>query len=572
MASADIVVNVLTKLQDSGVKSAEQKFGKFGGAMKKAMVPAIAATGVIVAFGVSAVNSASRLEQAMGGVKAVFGDNSTTIEKWASQSAKSIGLAKSEYGELATLIGSQLKNAGLPMDEVTKKTGALITKGADLAAMYGGTTAEAVEALSSALKGEFDPMDKYGGSLSAAKIAAEQAAQGTDKLTGKAADQAKAMATLSLINKQTADSQGKAAAESDSMAAKTQQATAQYEDMKATLGTALLPAMSTLMGYLAKLVTWMGKNTTVVYVIVGALLALAAAVIVVNVAMLILSANPIVLIIAAVVAVVILLGVAFYMAYQRSETFRKVVQAVFAVVTSSAKAFLSAAKAVFTGVWNAGRASVNAIRSAWNSMFSAVRSLALTFTTALRNAFNTVRNAASTTVSSIRSAFTNMWTTVRTAAQNAFSKVSGYIAAVKTTAVTLKNYITDKLATCWDAVKTAADRALSPVTTAINAIKTAISNVITKVGDLISALGRIKVPKISLPKIPGLGKSAPAVATAPAGMLGASPRVARPTRAAASSGGSVVNINVTGAVDPEATARQIRRILEGHNRRGGLAS
>lgn len=34
--------------------------------------------------------------------------------------------------------------------------------------------------------------------------------------------------------------------------------------------------------------------------------------------------------------------------------------------------------------------------------------------------------------------------------------------------------------------------------------------------------------------------------------------------------GRVVNINVSGAIDPEGTARQIRRILAGHDRRVGL--
>jgi hypothetical protein len=40
--------------------------------------------------------------------------------------------------------------------------------------------------------------------------------------------------------------------------------------------------------------------------------------------------------------------------------------------------------------------------------------------------------------------------------------------------------------------------------------------------------------------------------------------------AAASSGG--INITVNGAIDPEATARQIRRILAGHDRRMGLTT
>src|SRR5262245_41043240 len=133
-----------------GLDKAEGKVGKFSNAMSKAALPAAAIGAAVLVGAKKAVDAASHLEQSMGDVEAVFGKNAATVKRWATNAADSIGLAKSEYGDLATLIGSQLKNAGLPMDQVTKKTGDLITMGADLAAMYGGTTKEAVEALSSA--------------------------------------------------------------------------------------------------------------------------------------------------------------------------------------------------------------------------------------------------------------------------------------------------------------------------------------------------------------------------------------------------------------------------------------
>src|SRR4029077_20579711 len=145
----------------------------------------------VIAFSKQAFDAASRTQQAMGAVDTVFGKSAGQIKRWAAGAADSVGLAKSEYGELAAVIGAQLKNLGVPMDQVAGKTNDLVKLGADLSATYGGTTAEAVEALSSVLKGETDPIEKYGISIKQATIAAEMAKEGTDKLTGAAAKQAK---------------------------------------------------------------------------------------------------------------------------------------------------------------------------------------------------------------------------------------------------------------------------------------------------------------------------------------------------------------------------------------------
>ena len=88
---------------------------------------------------------------------------------------------------------------------------------------------------------------------------------------------------------------------------------------------------------------------------------------------------------------------------------------------------------------------------------------------------------------------------------------------------------------------------------------------------LISWLGRIKVPKISLPKLPGLGKSAPAARYTPVGLTGPASRSGAGSvagRAATTAPGVVINI--TGPTDPEGAARAIRRVLDRHEQRTGL--
>jgi len=210
------------------------------------MVKAAAAFAGVGAFMQSAVDAASRLQQSSGAVEAVFKGSADAVKQFSTDAAQSLGLSKSAYQELATVIGSQLKNAGVAMDQLAPKTQEIIAKGADLAAMFGGTTAEAVDALSSALKGERDPIERYGISLNQAAIDAEIMAEGLDTSTSAAKQAATQQATLALIYKQSADSQGAAAREADSYASVMQQLNAIWENSIADVGSALLPALSSL--------------------------------------------------------------------------------------------------------------------------------------------------------------------------------------------------------------------------------------------------------------------------------------------------------------------------------------
>ena len=282
---------------------------------KHAKKAALLATGAFAGIGVGAfkfssdaVALAADLEQSIGAVDTVFGGSAERIHKWAKSAANDVGLTRNEFNELGSLIGTQLKNGGTAMDRLAPKTNKLITLGADLSSMFGGSTAEAVEALSSALKGERDPIERYGVTLNDAAIKAEALQTGLVKTTKDASavrqasikltvaqakyneeirkhgkdsleavkaegqllaatdrfnkasagkveeltDQQKQTATLSLIYKQTADAQGNFAKESDTLSGKQQRLKASLEDTKTEIGTALLPIVADAADFLLK--------------------------------------------------------------------------------------------------------------------------------------------------------------------------------------------------------------------------------------------------------------------------------------------------------------------------------
>ncbi len=95
-----------------------------------------------------AIQSGSRLEQSVGAIEAVFGSSGKVVDKWAKDAAKNMGLSEAAARESLSLIGAQLKNFGFDLDEARERGQELVGLGADMAATFGGTTADAVDALS----------------------------------------------------------------------------------------------------------------------------------------------------------------------------------------------------------------------------------------------------------------------------------------------------------------------------------------------------------------------------------------------------------------------------------------
>lgn len=232
----------------SGLGKASSAVGKFA---KLAGAAAIAAGGAaLVAYGVSAVKMAGDLEQSVGAIDTVFKGSAKEMHKFASSASTDVGLTKNEFNELGTLIGTQLKNGGTAMDQLAPKTNQLIGLGADLSSMFGGTSKDAVAALSSALKGERDPIEKYGVSLKQSTIDAEAAALGFKKVGGSLSEEANQAATLSLIMKQTADAHGNFAKEANTLQGQQQRMSAGWKDIQTTLGGLLLPVMTALFSFI----------------------------------------------------------------------------------------------------------------------------------------------------------------------------------------------------------------------------------------------------------------------------------------------------------------------------------
>jgi phage-related protein len=202
------------------------------------------------------IDAASNVQQSFGGVDAVFQGSAKQVHAWAQSAASDVGLSEDSYNSLASVIGTQLKSAGLSLDEAANKTNGLIGLSSDLAATFGGSTADAAGALGAALRGEFDPAEKFGLALSMNAVQAQAAQMGFKKVNGTLSTHDQRLATLALIYKQTGDAQGQFAAQTNTLAEQQQILSAKATNLAAQLGSVLLPAATQVTSWASDAVGW----------------------------------------------------------------------------------------------------------------------------------------------------------------------------------------------------------------------------------------------------------------------------------------------------------------------------
>lgn len=258
-------------------ESALQKWNKTAVAVSTAVV------GAATVVGRDLINMAADAEQSIGAVDAVFKDSADQIHDWADDAAENAGLSAHAYREMATVVGAQLKNMGVAQDDLGVQTGDLMSKAADLAATFGGPTSDAVSALGALLRGETDPIERYGISIKQADIAAQMAADGTAELEGEQAKLAKTQAIMTLLTEQGSAAWGQFAREGGSAAQQMEVAQAKFDNLRVKLGEELLPAFTTVMDYINDTVLpILDEHSGTLLKVAGAATAVATAVLGIN--------------------------------------------------------------------------------------------------------------------------------------------------------------------------------------------------------------------------------------------------------------------------------------------------
>ncbi len=342
---AVLKVDIISDFNDKGMRSAETGLQKMG---RQANIAATVIGGALAAGAIHATGAASDLAESANAVDKVFGDAVGTIEAFGATAAASAGLSQREFNTLATTTGALLTNMGYSTQAAADATVGLAERAADMASVFNTDVGDALEAVNAGLRGETEPLRRFGVNLTDAALKSQALTMGLYDGTGALDANARALAAEALILEQTSALQGDFAATSDSAANAQRILKADMENLSAELGTVLLPYVETFLGYLSEMVGWAKDNQTTVKALVGVLAGFVAVVVAANVAMKVyravmiavraatlawqaaqwllniaMTANPIGLIIVGIAALIAIIAAVIYWIAKNTDWFQR---------------------------------------------------------------------------------------------------------------------------------------------------------------------------------------------------------------------------------------------------------
>jgi hypothetical protein len=225
--------------RDLGV--AERSTQGFAGRIKNILSPrnVIGAAGIfgvglganaLVQFAGDAAGAFAELEQTVKTVDDVFADSAEVIHEWGETAAETAGMSQQTFMTSAAVMGTTLQNMGFEIQESADLTVQLLQRAADMALAFGKRPQDALLAITAAMRGERDTIEKFGVAIKQVDVNAKIAALGLDTSTAAALKNAEAMAVVQLVLEQSSDNAGRFAESQDDIAAKMAVVNAKWDD------------------------------------------------------------------------------------------------------------------------------------------------------------------------------------------------------------------------------------------------------------------------------------------------------------------------------------------------------
>ena len=239
-----------TKNFVAGMNAGEKKTKTFGDKLaefgKKAGLALAAATAAVGAFAikiaVDGVKAASDLSESVSKVGVLFGDSASKIEAFAESAAASLGQTKQQALDAASTFAIFGSSAGLAGDDLVEFSTDFTNLASDLASFNNTSPEDAIQAIGAALRGEALPLRRYGVLLDEATLRQAAFELGIISTTKQAlTPQQKVLAAQEVIYKQTTAAQGDFLRTSDGLANSQRILNAQLANIRTEIGTALLP-------------------------------------------------------------------------------------------------------------------------------------------------------------------------------------------------------------------------------------------------------------------------------------------------------------------------------------------
>ena len=206
----------------------------------------LAAGAAVAGFLVSTIGPASDLNETVSKVGVVFGDAADQVIAFGKKAATALGMSQNDALTAAGTYGNLFRAMGLGNDVSAEMSTNLVQLAGDLASFNNMDPTEVMDKLRAGLTGESEPLKSLGININETVIKAKAMEMGFKLVNGQLSAGAKAQAAYALMLEQSALAQGDFARTSGGMANQQRILKAQFANLKATIGTGLLPLVTGL--------------------------------------------------------------------------------------------------------------------------------------------------------------------------------------------------------------------------------------------------------------------------------------------------------------------------------------
>lgn len=247
--NADDVFSPLEKSATGATKGIGGGLTKLGAAAGGAL--AAVQIGQFIGDGVAA---AADLGESINAVNVVLGEGAESFLKFGESSGQNLGLTQAALNESVVPLAALLKSAGLEGDDLSTQLQALATRASDTGSVLNKDVNEVLGAFGAAVRGEAEPARALGVTFNDASVTAKALALGLGDATGEVSDAAKQQARLAIIMEQTDQFAGDFANTLEtSLPNQMKVFNALLTDTSASLGQALIPALTDVLKALSPL-------------------------------------------------------------------------------------------------------------------------------------------------------------------------------------------------------------------------------------------------------------------------------------------------------------------------------
>lgn len=249
---ASISINLLadaTKAK-AGFAEAEKAADKFDvqmGNIAKTAVNAFA-TREIANFAKSAIGQASDLAESANAVDVAFEDAAGRILELGENAATAVGLSATDFNQFAVQFSGFARQLTTSEKDIVDVTEEISGRVADFASVMNLDVPDAAQKFQSALSGSAEVLRPYGIDVSDAAVKQQLLTDGLWDGEGALTESEKVMGRYRAIMEQTEQMSGDFANTSEGLANQQRILKAEFDNVKATVGEAMIPALETLMG------------------------------------------------------------------------------------------------------------------------------------------------------------------------------------------------------------------------------------------------------------------------------------------------------------------------------------